>query len=489
MPYAPGIQDISGQLLAQGMSQAGAARARSIESIGESLSNGIKQYQQNESFTQQSLAKFTERMQDPEFNKYVNNILADDSNTMGVPESVKTAFRNAQTGKLKPNEASTLATIAQDYSERQMASAKAKQINLQNQNLQAEIDQRLKLSKMFEDMQKNNNPALNIPAKPAITNEQASNASQFLPGASAFSVTPSVAPQAPPNRFRRVSDAPMAVSPVAPPAAALEAFMPPQAAKQMPSAPMVNVAVPGQIEAGNINLKNRPIIKNDDGTVSTVRSISVGFGDKTYLLPTAINGQIVSDQDAINHFQNTGQHLGVFKDESTADSYAKKLSDQQGVMTAQSVVAPAQRLIDPEALQAARQRFDTGISSQPEQFTLPQIKLSPEAKDIARRLREQYDDSSAVLERRAATPRLTASEDEGKAGSLKKKKTITLDEEGIKAILSDPRILVESFGDVMGDPYERAMRNQATDAAFRRNAQMRELERQFGVRTPARRGK
>ena len=122
MPYAPGIQDISGQLLAQGMSQAGAARARSIESIGESLASGIKQYQQNQSFTAQSLAKFTERMQDPEFNKYVNSILSDESNKMGVPESVKTAFRNAQTGKLKPNEASTLATIAQDYSERKKAS-------------------------------------------------------------------------------------------------------------------------------------------------------------------------------------------------------------------------------------------------------------------------------------------------------------------------------------------------------------------------------
>lgn len=122
MPYAPGIQDISGQLLAQGMSQAGAARARSIESIGDSLASGIKQYQQNQSFTAQSLAKFTERMQDPEFYKYVNNILADESNKMGVPESVKTAFRNAQTGKLKPNEASTLATIAQDYSERKKAS-------------------------------------------------------------------------------------------------------------------------------------------------------------------------------------------------------------------------------------------------------------------------------------------------------------------------------------------------------------------------------
>jgi hypothetical protein len=442
MPYAPGIQDISGQLLAQGMSQAGAARARSIESIGESLASGIKQYQQNQSFTAQSLAKFTERMQDPEFNKYVNNILADESNKMGVPESVKTAFRNAQTGKLKPNEASTLATIAQDYSERKNADAKTKQINLQNQNLQAEIDQRLKLSKMFEDMQKNNNPELNIPARSAITNEQASNASQFLPGASTFSVTPSIAPQTPPNRFRRVSDAPVAVSaasPVSPPAGALEAFMPPEVAQAMSRSQMVNAA-------RSID-QDRSLQPSD---VSFSRGSSAPIQSSEPIL--------------------------------AARNIAPSVS-------AASAVAPAQRLMDPEALQAARQRFDTGISSPSEQFTLPQIKLSPEAKDIARKLREQYDESSAVLEKRAATPRLTAGEDEGKTSSLKKKKTITLDEEGIKAILSNPRILVESFGDVMGDPYERAMRNQATDAAFRQNAQLRELERQFGVRTPARRGK
>ena len=125
MPYAPGIQDISGQLLGEGMTRASNIRAQARSDFGKTISDtligGIKQYQQNESFTAQSLAKFTERMQDPEFNKYVNNILSDESNKMGVPESVKTAFRNAQTGKLKPNEASTLATIAQDYSERKKA--------------------------------------------------------------------------------------------------------------------------------------------------------------------------------------------------------------------------------------------------------------------------------------------------------------------------------------------------------------------------------
>lgn len=126
MPYAPGIQDISGQLIGEGMTRASNIKAQARSDFGRTIADtligGIKQYQQNESFTAQSLAKFTERMQDPEFNKYVNNILADDTNKMGVPENVKTAFRNAQTGKLKPNEASTLATIAQDYSERKRAS-------------------------------------------------------------------------------------------------------------------------------------------------------------------------------------------------------------------------------------------------------------------------------------------------------------------------------------------------------------------------------
>jgi len=440
MPYAPGIQDISGQLLGQGMTRASAisAQARSDfgKTIADTLVGGIQQYQQNQNFTQQSLAKFYSNMQDPDYKDLVTKIISDDSNQMGVPSNLKKAIQNAGTGKINAGEAAMLATWAQDFSERKNAVAKTKQVDLQNQNLQAEIDQRLKLSKMFEDMQKNNNPALNIPARSAITNEQASNASQFLPGASAFSVTPSNAPQTPPNRFRRVSDAPVAVSavsPVAPPVAALEAFMPPEVAQAMSRSSMVNAA--------------RPLQPSD---VSFPRGASVPVQSSEPIL--------------------------------AARNIAPSVS-------AASAVVPSVASMDPVALEAARQRFDTEISSQPEQFTLPQIKLSPEAKDIAKRLREQYDDSAAVLERRASSPRLTAGEDEGKAGSLKKKKTITLDEEGIKAILSNPRILVESFGDVMGDPYERAMRNQATDAAFRQNAQLRELQRQFGVRTPTRRGK
>ena len=127
MPYAPGIQDISGQLLAQGMSQAGAARARSIESIGESLTNGIKQYQQNQNFTQQSLAKFYSNMQDPDYKDLVTKIISDDSNQMGVPSNLKKAIQNAGTGKIDAGQAAMLATWSQDFSEKKRVNQEQEQ--------------------------------------------------------------------------------------------------------------------------------------------------------------------------------------------------------------------------------------------------------------------------------------------------------------------------------------------------------------------------
>ena len=125
MPYAPGIQDISGQLLGQGMTRASAisAQARSdfSKTIADTLVGGIQQYQQNQNFNKQSLAKFTGMMQDPDFKQYVNSMLADESNTMGVPERVRTSLTNAQIGKLKSNDSAVLATIAQDFAEKKRA--------------------------------------------------------------------------------------------------------------------------------------------------------------------------------------------------------------------------------------------------------------------------------------------------------------------------------------------------------------------------------
>ena len=458
MPYAPGIQDISGQLLGEGMTRASNVRAQARSDFGRTIADtligGIKQYQQNENFTTQSLAKFTERMQDPEFNKYVNNILADDSNKMGVPESVKTAFRNAQTGKLKPNEASTLATIAQDYSERQMASAKAKQINLQNQSLQNEINQQQKLADYILKFP---------PDGSAKTNAQATNAAQFMPGAAGQQFLPNAAPfgmaapgaagvsapaaqQASPSRFRKAPDASAAPAQGMPVTSSIqpsEAALPPSVAS---GSPMVTAA--------------RPIDQ-----YRALRPSDVSFA------PAALAAAKFAGE--------------------TAPARSAQAAPSSAPAPVISRAAAASAFSDPAVTEATRQKFDQAISAPAGAFTLPKSTLSPEAKAIAKRLRDEFDDLSAISEKRAGSSRLTAAEDDSKGETLKKKRTITLDEEGIKAILSNPRILVESFGDVMGDTYQRAVRNQATDAQFANNVRLRELERQFGLgsRTNVRRGK
>lgn len=87
--------------------------------------------------------------------------------------------------------------------------------------------------------------------------------------------------------------------------------------------------------AGNIDLHNRPVVKNADGSISTVRSITVGFDDKTYVLPTVVNGRVVSDQEAIAHFRKTGEHLGAFNSLRDAEAYSQRLHQEQAAEYAQ----------------------------------------------------------------------------------------------------------------------------------------------------------
>jgi len=138
MPYAPGIQDISGQLIAQGMSQAGAARARAIESLGESIAGGIKQYQQNQMFTNQALGKFGQQLQDPTFKQYVNQVVNDDPNGPQVPDALKKAFKNAAAGKVDIYDAALLGTATEGYQQNRMRQAQMQSMLSENQLRQAQ---------------------------------------------------------------------------------------------------------------------------------------------------------------------------------------------------------------------------------------------------------------------------------------------------------------------------------------------------------------
>jgi hypothetical protein len=88
---------------------------------------------------------------------------------------------------------------------------------------------------------------------------------------------------------------------------------------------------PGLVEPGNIDLANRPVVKNEDGSISTVRSMSFNDNGKEVLIPTvAADGSgILSDDDAIAQYRKTGQFLGKFNTPDQATAYAQQLHQDQ----------------------------------------------------------------------------------------------------------------------------------------------------------------
>lgn len=95
---------------------------------------------------------------------------------------------------------------------------------------------------------------------------------------------------------------------------------------------------PGQTQAGNIDVTNRPVVQNPDGTISTVRSISANIDGQETLIPTVSNdGRVMSDSEAIEQYKRSGQHLGKFADVPSANSYAQQLHNDQAKLYESSI--------------------------------------------------------------------------------------------------------------------------------------------------------
>lgn len=101
---------------------------------------------------------------------------------------------------------------------------------------------------------------------------------------------------------------------------------------QDPSLPGQATSYPGLAAQGNIDLLNRPALRNADGSVSTTRSFSFQDEDgKETLIPQIADdgSRILSQQEAIDQYRKTGRFLGKFDSPEQADAYANWLHNQQ----------------------------------------------------------------------------------------------------------------------------------------------------------------
>lgn len=85
----------------------------------------------------------------------------------------------------------------------------------------------------------------------------------------------------------------------------------------------------GLLTPGNIDLSNRPRVKNPDGSTSTVRSMSFEQDGKEVLVPTVVDGRVVSNDAAIAHYKKTGEHLGIFTTPAAATAFAQQLHESE----------------------------------------------------------------------------------------------------------------------------------------------------------------
>lgn len=90
-------------------------------------------------------------------------------------------------------------------------------------------------------------------------------------------------------------------------------------------------AAEGLLVPGNINIHRRPVVKNADGSISTVRSMTItDDSGRAILIPSVIAARgIVSPEEARKYYEQTGEHLGIFDNPDNADAYAQSLHEQQ----------------------------------------------------------------------------------------------------------------------------------------------------------------
>jgi hypothetical protein len=152
----------------------------------------------------------------------------------------------------------------------------------------------------------------------------------------------------------------------------------------------------GMVEQGNIDLSMRPTVRNADGSISTVRSMGANIDGKEVLLPTvSADGRIMTDDEAVNNYRQTGQHLGMFSSPESSTQYADSLHKQQDVMYGNG----------PKLQQPAQFNGSTALQQPSQQIQAPTITQKTRTiKDVERDINKSYYSRLQEAAKSGATP-------------------------------------------------------------------------------------
>src|SRR5208283_4790917 len=127
------------------------------------------------------------------------------------------------------------------------------------------------------------------------------------------------------------------------------------------------------LEPGNIQWYGRDKVPMGKGGYGTVYSFSREEDGKEVLVPQIYDGKLHSQEEAWQHYKQTGQHMGKFKNASDADYFGQKYHED-----------------------AAAGKYDKAISAMPQEETI-RIRLNGKTGTIPKKRLQFYLDQGAFV--------------------------------------------------------------------------------------------